>query len=362
MADPADTPVTAEPAPASGTEAQPEACELACAMEAGTAAPLPLHPNLTDDPLVQRFDQHLQVERNASAHTAAAYLQDLAQFAAHAFGGATPPPFDWAAPDRFSVRGFLVDCQKGGAAPATTRRKLSAVRTFYTFLIREGHVARNPCAGLRGPRLARRLPDVLTVQQVAALLQAPLADLQARQARSGVPPPPIEAYAAWRDAAIFEVLYSTGARVAEAAALTRAAADLDEAIVRLRGKGRKERLGALGRPAVEALRQALDFAAFIWPESEHPGSPVFLNLRGGPLTPRSIERQMKRWLAAAGLPPRLTPHKLRHSFATHLLEAGADLRSVQELLGHASLSTTQIYTHVTVERLKEVYRQAHPRA
>ena len=362
MADPADTPVTAEPVPAPGTEAQPQACELACAMEAGTAEPLPLHPNLSDDPLVQRFDQHLRVERNASSHTAAAYLQDLAQFAAHAFGGQVPPPFDWSTPDRFTVRGFLVDCQKDGAAPATTRRKLAAVRTFYTFLIREGCADRNPCAGLRGPRLARRLPDVLTVRQVAALLQAPLADLKARQERSGVPPPPIEAYAAWRDAAIFEVLYSTGARVAEAAALTRAAADLDGAVVRLRGKGRKERLGALGRPAVAALRQALDFAAFIWPESARPGSPVFLNLRGGALTPRSIERQMKRWLAAAGLPPRLTPHKLRHSFATHLLEAGADLRSVQELLGHASLSTTQIYTHVTVERLKEIYRQAHPRA
>ena len=361
MAHPADMPATVAAMPAPGA-ADATASELACAMEAGAVEPLPLHPGLRSDPLVYFFQQHLRVERDASEHTAAAYLQDLAQFAALAFGGATPPPFDWAAPDRFTVRGFLVDCQKGGAAPATTRRKLAAVRAFYTFLIREGRVERNPCAGLRGPRLARRLPHVLTVRQVAALLQAPLADLKARQERSGVPPPPIEAYAAWRDAAIFEVLYSTGARVAEAAALTRAATDLDEAVVRLRGKGRKERLGALGRPAVEALRQALDFAAFIWPESARAAAPLFLNLRGGALTPRSIERQMKRWLAAAGLPPRLTPHKLRHSFATHLIEAGADLRSVQELLGHASLSTTQIYTHVTVEHLKEIYTRAHPRA
>ncbi|MGI6099131.1 MAG: tyrosine recombinase XerC [Kiritimatiellia bacterium] len=360
MAHPADTPVTVDPMPVPGMAEQPPDVELACAMETA-AEPLPLHPQLAADPLVQRFEQHLRIERNASEHTVAAYMQDLAQFAAHAFGE-TAPPFNWLTPDRFTVRGFLVDCQKGGAAPATTRRKLAAVRAFYTYLIREGDAERNPCAGLRGPRLPRRLPDVLTVQQVEALLQAPLAELQARRERSGVPPPPIEAYAAWRDAAIFEVLYSTGARVAEAAALTRATVDLDGAVVRLRGKGRKERLGALGRPAVEALRQTLDFAAFIWPGSASPSSAVFLNLRGGPLTPRSIERQMKRWLAAAGLPPRLTPHKLRHSFATHLLEAGADLRSVQEMLGHASLSTTQIYTHVTVERLKEVYRQAHPRA
>ncbi|NLF21690.1 MAG: tyrosine-type recombinase/integrase [Lentisphaerae bacterium] len=312
--------------------------------------------------MAERFARHLRVERQASEHTCAAYLQDLAQFAARAFGESAEPPFDWLQPDRFTVRGFLVDCQKGGAAASTTRRKLAAVRAFYTFLIRERAVERNPCAGLRGPRQERRLPDVLTLRQVAALLAAPLDALQARRDRSGVPPPPLDAYAAWRDAAIFEVLYSTGARVAEAAGLTRAAADLDSGIVRLRGKGRKERLGALGRPARETLRQALDFSVFIWPESARPDAPLFLNLKGGPLTPRSIERQMKRWLAAAGLPPRLSPHKLRHSFATHLLEAGADLRSVQELLGHASLSTTQIYTHVTVERLKDIYRGTHPRA
>lgn len=336
--------------------------ELAYVEPSAVVESLPLHPGLSNDPLGSRFAQHLRVERQASVHTCSAYLQDLAQFAAHAFGEKTPPPFDWSQPDRFTVRGFLVEVQKGGAAPATTRRKLASVRTFYTFLIREDESRRNPCAGLRGPRLARRLPDVLTVQQVAALLRAPLDDLQGRQERCGVPPPPIEAYAAWRDAAVFELLYSTGARVAEAAALTRSAVDLESGVVRLRGKGRKERLGALGRPALEALRQALAFAAFIWPESERPEAHLFLNLKGGTLTTRSIERQMKRWLVFAGLPARLTPHKLRHSFATHLLEAGADLRSVQELLGHASLSTTQIYTHVTVERLKDIYQQAHPRA
>jgi integrase/recombinase XerC len=340
----------------------PLCCELAYVEAGSVVEPLPLHPGLLQDPLCRRFEQYLRVERNASAHTCSAYLQDLAQFAARAFGEKAPTPFDWSVPDRFTVRGFLVDCQKGGAAPATTRRKLAAVRSFYTFLIREDGGKRNPCAGLRGPHLTRRLPDILTIQQVAMLLHAPLAELQARQERSGVPSPPIDAYAAWRDAAIFELLYSTGARVAEAAALTRGATDLEGGVVRLRGKGRKERLGALGRSSLETLRQALAFAAMIWPESSGPEAPLFMNLMGGGLTPRSIERQMKRWLIAADLPARLTPHKLRHSFATHLLEAGADLRSVQEMLGHASLSTTQIYTHVTVERLKDIYRQAHPRA
>ncbi len=329
---------------------------------ATAAVSLALHTALADDPHAAAFSRFLQHERDASEHTSAAYLQDLAQFAACAFGPATPPPFDWAAADRFKVRGFLVACQKGGAAPATTRRKLASVRSFYTFLIREGSVERNPCAGLRGPRQERRLPDILTVEQVAALLNAPLEELKQRQERSGEPPPPLEAYAAWRDTAIFEVLYSTGARISEVAALTLELVDLESGVVRLLGKGRKERLGALGRPAREAAGQALAFAELIWPTAADSQVPLFRNLRGGTLTTRSIERQMKRWLAAAGLPARLTPHKLRHSFATHLLEAGADLRSVQELLGHASLSTTQIYTHVTVERLKTIYQQSHPRA
>jgi integrase/recombinase XerC len=335
---------------------------LAVALPAGAAEPLPLHPALRADPLVAEFARHLSAERNASEHTLSAYLQDLAQFAAYTFGAAAPPPFAWETPDRFAARGFLVACQRGGAAPATTRRKLSAVRAFYTFLIREGRLRRNPCAGLRGPRLSRRLPLVLTVNQAAALLQAPLRALEERRQVVGRPPAPAAAYAAWRDAAVLELLYSTGARVAEAAGLTRAQVDLLGGVVKLRGKGRKERLGALGKPALATLRQALEFAALLWPASVRPGAHLFLNLKGGPLTPRSIERQMKRWLAQAGLPPSLSPHKLRHSFATHLLEAGADLRSVQELLGHASLSTTQIYTHVTVERLREIYRQAHPRA
>ena len=324
------------------------------------AEALPLHPLGCSDPCVQAFRRHLVDEDFDSSHTLSAYTQDLAQFAEHCFHGQRPP-FDWGALDRYSVRGFLVECQKGGAAPSTTRRKLAAIRTFYAFLLREGVVTRNPCASLRGPKMVRSLPDVLTREQVDKLLRAPLESLR-NEAGKARAPKPVEAYAAWRDAALFEFLYSTGARVAEAAAATMGDVDFKTGVVRLFGKGRKERLGVLGHPALSALKQARSFAAYLWKESMASSSPLFLNLHGGPLTTRSMERQMKHWLAVAGLPPKWTPHKLRHSFATHMLDAGADLRSVQEMLGHSSLSTTQIYTHVTIEHLREIYESAHPRA
>ncbi len=317
-------------------------------------------PKLQADPWVEQFVRHLEDERNASEHTVSGYLQDLAQFTEMVWG-ARRPPYNWREPDRFAARGFLVRFSKSGASPATTRRKLSSMRAFYRFLEREEAIERNPFGGLRGPRLSKHLPKILTVTQVQALLDAPIKALAARN--RGVPhEDPKAVYAALRDAAIFELLYSTGARIAEAAGLTRRQVDLIAGVARVRGKGKKERLCALGRPAVQALEKMLETAELLWPETRRASSPIFLNLQGGPLTPRSMERNMKIWLAAAGLPAGITPHKLRHSFATHLLDAGADLRSVQELLGHASLTTTQIYTQVTVERLKEIYRNAHPRA
>ena len=318
------------------------------------------HFDLQSDPWIGQFIQHLVSERNVSTHTVSGYLQDLGQFIAATWPHARPP-FDWKRPDRFAARAFLVRFQKDGCAPATTRRKLSAMRSFFRFLEREGAVDRNPFGGLRGPRLSKHLPEILSVSQVQALLDAPVRALAAKEQAAGTVDP-LTIYAALRDAAIFEVLYSTGARVSEAAGLVRSRVDLIAGIVRVRGKGKKERLCALGRPAVQALEKALDVSEMLWPESAKPSSPVFYNLQGGTLTTRSMERLMKTWLAAAGLSAAITPHKLRHSFATHLLDAGADLRSVQELLGHASLTTTQIYTQVTVERLKQVYRQAHPRA
>ena len=319
---------------------------------------LPLHPQGAADPLAAAFATHLKAEVRASPHTRSAYAQDLAQFAKHAFGTAEPP-FRWERVDRYGVRAFLVACQKNGDAPATTRRKLAAVRTFYAFLLREGKIAHNPCAGIRGPKMPRKLPIVLTQKQVADLLDAPLAALSPDDGHAVSQG---EEFAAVRDKAILEFLYSTGARVAECAAVSLRDADLDSGTVRLLGKGSKERLAVLGGPATLAIHAMLERADAIFDNAKSPSAPLFRNQEGGRLTTRSIERMLKHWLAVAGLPANVTPHKLRHSFATHMLEAGADLRSVQEMLGHASLSTTQIYTHLAIERLREIYQSAHPRA
>lgn len=335
-------------------------CGCGCGGHGQAAEPMPLHAQCGNDPNVRAFRTHLVSESSMSPHTVSAYLQDLAQFAAFFFKDALPP-FSWKDVDRYAVRGFLVESQKLGASAATSRRKLAAVRTFYTFLIREGAVERNPAAGIRGPKMERKLPEFLTVDQVTALLDAPLDSLEKRMDRRKSPTAE-ESYITWRDKAILEFLYSTGARVAEAAGANLGDLNPDDGIIRIYGKGRKERLGVLGKQALAAVLQSLKLAEDIFRENAKADTPLFRNLRGGRLTTRSIERQMKIWLREADLPENLTPHKLRHSFATHMLEAGADLRSVQELLGHSSLSTTQIYTHVTIEHLREIYNSAHPKA
>ncbi len=330
---------------------------------AGEAASLPVRVAVATDPWVARFLAHLGAERNLSNHTVSGYLQDIGQFVA--FVWAHKPElraYDWGSPDRMRARQFLVAFHRAGCAPATTRRKLAALRTFFRFLIREGLLGKNPFSGLRGPRMARALPVVLNEGQVQTLLAAPVRDLEICRTHTAGGLPPEAVYARLRDAALLEVLYSTGARVAEVAGLRLDRIDLTAGVARVRGKGRKERLCALGRPARAALGRALDAAERLWPRVAARDGVLFRNLQGAVLTPRSIERNLKHWLTVAGLPDTITPHKLRHSFATHLLNAGADLRSVQELLGHSSLSTTQIYTHVSIERLKEVYRKAHPRA
>jgi len=320
--------------------------------------------DVSDDPCVKHFLSYLENERNASPHTISNYMLDIGQFAGFVWKGSVRPPLKWGDVDRFAARKFLVAFQKAGLQPATTGRKLAGLRSFYRFLEREEYVDQNPFAGLRGPKKTRGLPNVLSVAEINRLLRAPLKILkQRKQKGKNVRLGPHEEYAALRDAAILEVLYSTGARVSEIAGLTENNIDLLSGVVVVRGKGRKERMCPLGGPAAEAIEKMMKKGARLWPRARKGGgNPVFLNTRGQPITTRSIERMMKKCLVEAGLKSDISPHALRHSFATHMLDAGADLRSVQELLGHSSLSTTQVYTHVSVERLKKVYEDAHPRA
>lgn len=322
------------------------------------------NPDSPADPCVQRFLEYLRVERNASSHTLAAYVSDIRQCANFVWGDRQAPPWPWPDLDAYGARRFLVEFQKRKMAPATTGRKLSGMRMFYRFMEREELVRHNPFAGLRAPKRQGRLPEILSVADVDALIEAPGRALRALTKRRGMPPAPFERYAAARDTALLEVLYSAGARLSEIVALQRKQVDLLSGVIKVRGKGKKERLCPLGRPACAAL-DAMFEAEQGWlrePDGFRGNEPVFRNKHGSALTPRSAERMMKRCLTEANLNASLSPHALRHSFATHLLDRGADLRSVQELLGHASLSTTQIYTHVSVERLKQVYEQAHPRA
>ncbi len=333
---------------------------------ADTAATEPARPPGPSDPWIEEFRRHLLGERNASAHTLKNYLIDLQQFVDGQWGEPPrPPPYPWVECDRFSARRFLVSIQQRGQSPATTARKRSSLRTFFRFLQREEVVRTNPFDVVQLPKRERRLPRVFSVDEVGRLLDAPAA--WAAERRAAVEPAdlPWFDYAAARDAAMLELLYSTGMRLGECAGLSERQVDPLSGVARVFGKGSKERLCPLGPPAIRALRRAMDLRTalpFAPARGARGNAPIFLNHRGGRLTGRSIERIMKRYLGAAGLNPEASPHALRHSFATHLLDAGADLRSVQELLGHASLSTTQLYTHVSIERIKDVYAKAHPRA
>ena len=314
---------------------------------------LALNRHLADDPLVRRFESYLLAERNVSGHTRLGYLSDLAQFAAHAFGPEAPAPYAWPTVTDGVARGFLSALGKDAATPTTVRRKLAAVRTFFRFLQREQVLQDNPFVQLKGPRKAKLLPKVLSVEDVRRFLERPLADFSEGR---------IDEHAALRDTAIFDSLYSTGCRISEAIAVKWGEIDFRRGSVIVTGKGSKDRLVILGQPAVRALQRLRDQLGTRRADLADDAADVFLSDRLAKISARFVERRMKRYLAEAGLPADLSPHKLRHSFATHLLDAGADLRSVQEMLGHASLSTTQIYTHVSVERLKDEYAKFHPRA
>ena len=272
----------------------------------------PTAPDVESDAWVAEFVHYLVNERNASEHTVSGYLLDIGQFAAYAFDGPVDDsgPLPWTTPDRFAARGFLVAFQKAGCEPTTTRRKLSALRTFYRYLEREGRIEQNPFAGLSGPRLKRELPDVLSVDEVGRLLDAPLEQMKQREAAGAVKA--FVRYKAWRDAAVLEVIYSTGGRVSEIAGLDRRHVDLLAGVARVRGKGRKERMCPIGAPAVRVLRQALELGEAMWPDAARPMAPLFLNRHGERLTTRSIERMMKQYLPVAGLRADFSPHALRH--------------------------------------------------
>jgi integrase/recombinase XerC len=312
-------------------------------------------------PELARFAAHLEGEKRASIHTRRAYLADLAAFAA--YGGEMGVPLATATPAL--IRGWLARAA-GAAGPTSLARKLAALRTFYRFLVREGLAAANPARQVATPRKPKKLPTVLPEEEVAALVESPTARAKPRASAAGEPDEPRAAGPlALRDRAFLELLYASGLRVSELVGLDLEDLDHPQRLVRVLGKRRKERVVPFGGHAAAALAAWLDLgrpALAAGPDAAKGGDAVFLNYRGGRLSARSVARRLDRWVTAAGLPRHVHPHVMRHSFATHLLEGGADLRGIQELLGHASLSTTQRYTHVEWKRLAAVYDAAHPRA
>jgi integrase/recombinase XerC len=256
----------------------------------------------------------------------------------------------------------MMSLRGGGLARSSVNRKTSCLRSFFRHLIREGFVSSNPFASVRTATSDRSLPGAFTEEEVVALLEAPEAYWKTHGCGGRVNSEHYPGFAAARDAAILEVIYSGGLRISEAVGLNAEDIDFLSGTFKVRGKGRKERLCMLGTHATACLRKYLGEREGMGLAGRRDRGAVFLNHEGERLTARSVQRMFKRYLATAGLSADYTPHRLRHSFATHMLKAGADLRSVQEMLGHASLSTTQIYTHVDVGRLMEVYARAHPKA
>ena len=306
-----------------------------------------------------RFLQYLRVERNASELTVKSYREDLtmlAEYLAESRDGVCPKPGDVAVLD---LRGYVASLHEAGYAKSTIARRLASLRSFFRFGQREGWAKNNPAKPLRNPRKGRSLPHFLSAEDLGRLFAAPPAD------------EPL----GLRDRAILETMYSAGLRISELVGLSDGDLDFQADIVRVRGKGRRERLAPIGSYATRALKRWLKVRRVVPPvvrgeglgvgdESSRPSpeTPVFVNKFGRRLSTRSVGRTLEKYLKLAGLDNRTTPHSLRHSFATHLLDRGADIRSVQELLGHKSLVTTQIYTHVSTAALRKVYEKAHPRA
>jgi integrase/recombinase XerC len=293
------------------------------------------------DQLLERYLEYLDVERHASPRTVVAYRHALAKF--KHFGG---DKISWAECKAQQFRAFLFDCMKKEMARSYIRLTFAALRSFYKYLIEREGFRENPLREVELPKMEKKLPIVLSISEVDELLTAP--NRFERQAQAPV-------WAAARDAAMMELFYSSGLRLNEMAALNVADVDTFSETVRVLGKGRKERIVPVGQIALNAIQQYRSEA------NVHSG-PLFVSKLRKRMSARSIWLMLKKHLSQTSIQLRVSPHKLRHSFATHLLDNGADLRSVQTLLGHANLSTTQIYTHVTMERVKEAYDEAHPRS
>jgi integrase/recombinase XerC len=294
---------------------------------------------------ISQFLRFLSVERNAAELTQKSYREDLtslAEYLTQAYGH-SPEPREITPLD---LRGYVSALHEAGYAKTSVARRLASLRTFYKFAQREGLADSNPAKPLRNPRPDRKLPHFLSTDEVGKLLVAP----------------PATTPMGLRDRAILETMYSAGLRVSEAVGMNDGDVDLTEGVVRIRGKGRRERLAPIGSFAAKALARWIKVRRVAGKETKVALTPVFTNKFGSRLTTRSVHRMLLKYLKVTGLDLRTTPHTLRHSFATHLLDRGADIRSVQELLGHKSLVTTQIYTHVSTAGLRAVYEKAHPRA
>lgn len=283
-----------------------------------------------------RFLNYITIEKNYSSHTAVNYRTDLGEFEnfLNSLGGKDIKNIDY-----FLLRKFIGALNEKGLSKRSLSRKISTLKSFFKFIQREGKIESNPAVSLIYPRLDKPLPKFLTEKETKTILSLPEG----------------QSLTSLRDRAILEFLYSTGARVSEMVSLKREELDLISGAVKVKGKGRKERLLVLGEPAVISLKEYLD-------KRKDENRALFVNKRGGTLTDRGVRVIICKYIKKAAIPLKVSPHTFRHSFATHLLNRGADLRCVQELLGHSSIATTQVYTHLTIDSLKKVYQKAHPRA
>jgi integrase/recombinase XerC len=300
--------------------------------------------------LIERFINHLQFERNASPHTLRNYRSDLLQFRRFLSGGDAAASVSVQTVDSLQIRNFLAFLFENEKEKSSAARKLAAIRSFFKFLHREGVLAANPAAAVSTPKQPKLLPRIMTEEEMNQFL-----DRVAQESEAGDA-------AFTRDRAILELLYASGLRVSELAGLDLRSVNLSEGVLLARGKGQKERMVPFGSKAGNALSNYLPVREKVLREAKASSQALFLNTRGKRLTTRSVHRIVKHYAGAFGPKIHVSPHGLRHAFASHLLAEGADLRAIQEMLGHASLSTTQKYTQVSIQRLIEVYDKTHPKA